>query len=1416
MKTSPAEVLFYLALLLLLSLSVSAQQQAQLVAQVGHESSVNAIAFSRDGRLLLTGADDAAVLWEVATGREIRRFLGTPAQGSPFSTDARFVTTVYSAFTGFGKNFSSEWSNKRTEHLFDAMTGRELRFNAEGSQGNWAVVISPDNRVVATAEYHDNIVRLWDVNTRQELRRIPAFTKDLNGGIGFTRDGRFLIAMIAGRSKSRTELWDTATGQEVYNFPGQLLSESRNGRFLVTEADDVSHLWNRDTGKEIIDFKGLAATDAAGFIGNQPYWAAAFSSDSSLVALWPGARVNDGLTLHMYETIFSHWRWRQNQPGDVLVYETSSGREVGRFAGAYPRFSPDSGFLMTLSSATPNTTAAVGERPIEIANVWNLRTGHEVRRFPAETAGFSQDGRFVMTANTYGSSDKPIIPARLWDIATGEQVMEFEGNQNGVRIATFSPDNGFVATADDNEATIHLWDLKARQEVRSFGGRFRAGRFEVSPDERWVATTTLHSERKRGPDGALHFDEHTSAEVWDLNSGRVVQHFDLKYDLLRFSQDSRFIVILDEDHTSLREVPTWREVRRFKGVQPRFLPDGRHLSTSADGNMYIWEVETGREIWRLKAPKGQQESEGEGFDAFSPDSRYGLSTASAGIITLPPHLWDLKTGQLKEMPDVVEQPLSAIAFAPDGGSFLVSTGVYADGGGGGEVCLHSVPTGKLLQCYKGMEYSINGVALTKDNQRVLAGSRGNVVQVWDKTTGRPLSRFVGDQALLSPDEGRLLTSELNRAHLWKFAAGTELVSLDHSTAITGLGFMRSGRLALTASSDSALRLWDANSGKELCRLVTSGIGDWAVIAPDGRFDSNNLDEANGLHWVTSDAPFTTLPLEIFMRDYYEPQLLPRLIRCNEEKNCDREFKRVRDISKLNRAQPRVAISNVSLPDSEGYVRVTVEVGNGAGRYLVDGKEETRTTHAYDLRLFRDGQMVGSWPGDGAEKLLKGSALGSESKETLPGEKFTGEQRFASELRDWQQATEVKPDDEVKVDERTGMMILPSFRVKLPLGKDASQIELSAYVFNEDRIKSQAAKWEWPTGEMAKLPKAERVSPRAYVITMGVSAYENADFDLEFAADDARRMSQVVSEQLKAGAQYEQVVPVTLVSDYETKDCRKVTTTRNATKDNFRSVIGLLAGKEVDRRLLSGIENADQLQKATPDDLVLIMYSSHGYADRSGNFYFIPYDTGAGTGKVFTESVRQHSISSDELSLWLRDVDAGEMVMIVDACHSTAAVAGQDFKPGPMGSRGLGQLSYDKGMRILTATQSDNVAWEYPKLKQGVLTYALLRDGIEARQADRDRDNTVTLSEWLNYGVDRVPKLYHEVLTNSVQTFGIKLDAQPKLTLSAKECGRATGRKELQEVLVEQNKNAQATQQPSLFDFTRKKREVFIARYSSAR
>ena len=416
---------------------------------------------------------------------------------------------------------------------------------------------------------------------------------------------------------------------------------------------------------------------------------------------------------------------------------------------------------------------------------------------------------------------------------------------------------------------------------------------------------------------------------------------------------------------------------------------------------------------------------------------------------------------------------------------------------------------------------------------------------------------------------------------------------------------------------------------------------------------------------------------------------------------------------------------------------------------------------YDLRLFRDGQLVGYEPKEGREVKL----------------------------------------------EKDGTRTIKFENIRLPRRAGVKSVEFSAYAFNVDQVKSATARksFDIPEG-------LQTVKGRAYIITVGVNAYENTAFDLNFAANDARRLQDVMRQSLIGSGEYAEkdIVQIPLISDYKTDGGKSVVSPNNATKRVFKAVLDLLSGKKVDDpELLKQIPNPDQIQAARPEDLVLISFSSHGYAAPNGDFYFITSDTGTGTDKKPTPELLKHAVSSEELSLWLRDVDAGEMVMIVDACQSTAAVAAAGFKPGPMDSRGLGQLSYDKGMKILTATQSDSVALESHLIKQGLLTYALVHDGIEAWQADfKPQDKSITLSEWLAYGVNRVPGLYEEVRQGKVQTFGRAVsenEAQPAIIRQNE--GTAAGSKSLDLVEIQDIK----VQQPSLFDSTKKQKDVVLVR-----
>jgi len=98
-------------------------------------------------------------------------------------------------------------------------------------------------------------------------------------------------------------------------------------------------------------------------------------------------------------------------------------------------------------------------------------------------------------------------------------------------------------------------------------------------------------------------------------------------------------------------------------------------------------------------------------------------------------------------------------------------------------------------------------------------------------------------------------------------------------------------------------------------------------------------------------------------------------------------------------------------------------------------------------------------------------------------------------------------------------------------------------------------------------------------------------------------------------------------------------------------------------------------------------------------------------------------------------------MIIDACNSGQALEAEEKRRGPMNSKGLAQLAYEKGMYILTAAQSYQAALEAAQLGHGLLTYALVEEGLKTPIADIEpKDGLLSAREWLDFATERVPQM----------------------------------------------------------------------------
>ncbi len=1089
--------------------------------------------------------------------------------------------------------------------------------------------------------------------------------------------------------------------------------------------------------------------------------------------------------------------------GSVILWEVKSGRQVRIFRGSAPVvFGPDGNTLAAVSDEDKDGD----EKNIKL---WNLISGKEIHTLEGHTSkvkslAFNYDGTVLASGGEETTSnDKGTINAgagsdatiKLWSVQSGKVIRTLRGHDSDVGCLAFSPDGKILAsgsggvrdvesTGDSKkeestfyDTTIKLWDVEKGVETRTLLGHVHTiDALRIKADGKTLVSASSAS------------DEYV-IKVWDIANGMEKRSFSGRkpqaITAVLSADGNVFAGSTVEGEIEWINVSTGEVIRRVTGPKARiawtnantgrveqsvpsmvialaFSPDGKRLA-SADmaATVIIWDVETGKGFLaahkRVFAVTSAR---------FSPDGKTLASVSRLNSVKL----WNVGDVMKPELLRTFEVPIGtfSVIFSPDG-NMLASADWFTP-----YIKLWDVKSGANLQTLKTHSKNaseISSLAFSVDGKRLVSESKDSTVEIWDVGSGNLLESF---NAAEPGTKGRL-------PELFEGESDDSPVNVDASDRLVALA------LSTEDTLPTKIVLFDRRTERELCTLIAIDETDWVVTTPEGRFDTNeDLTDINVLHWRVAEDPLTPFPLEVLMRGYYEPNLLTRILRCNESNSCDREFKPLPSIADINRVQPKVAIREIrpvaNVPDSVDVAIEVEDVTDDVNVFAPDGTTKKRlSSGVFDLRLFRDEQLVGvSTPKENLAAFIK------DAPRLLAETKASGRLIDTPEDKAWRAAHDVFKLKSENVKIISPAKVQYTFRnVKLPKN-GRKEVTFTAYAFNSDKVKSA-------TTEPVKftIPAAIINAPRkgrAFVLSIGVNASENPAYSLRYAVNDARKIQEIIGARMKADSnKYSEVIQIPLISDY---GADKKLIENTAQKAIVRGVFSLLAGneKEIPADVLKQIPNRDKIKAVEPEDTLIIAYSGHGYADQSGIFYLLPYDIGKGTTTLSTEAL-QKTISSDELSLWMQDISAAEMIMIVDACHSSAAVQGDGFKPGPMGSRGLGQLAYDKDMKILSATQADNVALELSSLEQGLLSYALLEDGINNALADEDKDKQLFAAEWLSFAERRVPELYQEIK-----------DRKRDVIIDGRNV-KGDGRKDV--YLDEKQKNSLNLQQPHLFDFKRR-------------
>jgi WD40 repeat protein len=404
-----------------------------------HESFVNAVAFSPNGRWLASGGNDGTIrLWDPATGKLAMPLYGHTSKvaGLAFSPESTVLASA---------------SEDMSVRLWDPTTGQEVgMFRGHTAFANGVAFF--DGRTLASAG-QDRTVRIWDVRRSRPVvfREHTAWVDSAS----FSPDGKLIVSAASAWEgiDNTVRLWDPTTGDLLQTFRGYAAAFfSPEGRSLLTYApDDKWHRIDVSTGRELEFFPKGFPPPEAGLIGR------GISPDGRHIR----TLLADKVTQQVWDV-----------PTGKLVATLRAHREPVLSWDFSPHvFSPDGRLLASLS-APVDSAWSLHKKPGRELKIWDVATGREIRTVPGpnwryRSVEFSPDSRHiaVFSAQDLGTEDTVLI----LDARTGREVLALRGHTTIVICVAFSPDGKRIATGS-GDLTIRLWDASTGQQVLTLRG----------------------------------------------------------------------------------------------------------------------------------------------------------------------------------------------------------------------------------------------------------------------------------------------------------------------------------------------------------------------------------------------------------------------------------------------------------------------------------------------------------------------------------------------------------------------------------------------------------------------------------------------------------------------------------------------------------------------------------------------------------------------------------------------------------------------------------------------------------------------------------------------------------------------------------------------------------------------------------